>query len=267
MATGIGDPRRESNPESKHLASRRSLTSQRSLALDAIRGGLVILMILYHTAYLAVMAGLVHIELFEGFWWVFPRTIAASFIAVSGWSLAAKKTRGGIFKTFLVRAGRLAIPALAITAISALMFRQGFVFFGILHLLAAASILAWPFLGRPALALATALVVLGAGLALGGQRFEWPYLAWLGFRPASLYPVDYLPVLPWFAWCLLGTAARDLTLRIAPWQILDSSAAPQGQVFFLKPLAWAGRHSLGIYLVHLPALYALVSLLALLTRP
>ena len=35
------------------------------------------------------------------------------------------------------RAGRLAIPALAITVISAVMFQKGFVFFGILHLLAA----------------------------------------------------------------------------------------------------------------------------------
>ena len=238
--------------------------TQRSMALDAIRGGLVILMILYHAAYIAVMTELAYFELYEGFWWYFPRTIAAGFIAVSGWSLAGKKARGSNFKAFLVRAGRLAIPALVITAISALMFRQSFVFFGILHLLAASSVLVWPFLGRPVLALAAGIAVMGGGIALGGQRFDWPYLAWLGFRPAGLYPVDYLPLLPWFAWCLFGAAARNLILRLAPWRGLDTASAPQWLTASLTPLVWVGQHSLGMYLVHLPLLYGLASLLFML---
>lgn len=240
----------------------RQQAAKRSQAVDAIRGLLVILMVIYHAAYMTVLSGLAHFGLYEGFWWIFPRTIAAGFIAVSGWSLARKGVRTSGFKAFLVRAGRLALPALAITVISALLFRKGFVFFGILHLLAASSILAWPFLGRPALAVLTGLAVMGAGLLLGGQRFHWPYLAWLGFRPADLYPVDYLPLLPWFAWCLFGVAAGDLMSRHnhtfdpgTPWQAA-----------ILKPLSYLGRHSLGIYLVHLPVLYGLSSLLALLTQ-
>jgi uncharacterized membrane protein len=217
---------------------------------------------IYHAAYISVLSGLIYFELYEGFWWVFPRTIAAGFIAVSGWNLAAKRARESSFKAFLRRAGRLALPALAITAISAVMFRQGFVFFGILHLLAAASILGWPFLGRPVLAMATGLAVMGSGLVLGGQRFDWPYLAWLGFRPAGLYPVDYLPLLPWFAWSLFGAATHDLALRHG----LGRGSRVRMHGALLQPLAWAGRHSLGIYLVHLPALYGLAQLLVLLTR-
>jgi uncharacterized membrane protein len=255
------------------------------MPLDAIRGGLVILMAIYHAAYTAVITGLASLELYEGFWWLFPRTIAAGFIVISGWSLAGKKARGSTFRTFLVRAGRLAVPALAITAISAFMFGKGFVFFGILHLLAASSILAWPLLGRPGPAVASACLVLGGGLLLGSQRYDWPYLAWLGFRPSGLYPVDYLPLLPWFAWCLFGAAARDLmhkrrngrspTLHPVPStasrtvtatcpDTVTGVASPL--VAVLDPLAWAGRHSLEIYLVHLPVLYGLASLIARLTR-
>jgi uncharacterized membrane protein len=237
-------------------------------------------MVIYHAAYISVMAGLADIELYQGFWWIFPRTIAAGFIAVSGWSLAGKKAKGSNFKAFALRAGRLAVPALAISAVSAVMFNKGFVFFGILHLLAAASILAWPFLGRPLLSLAAGLAILAGGLVLGGQRFDWPYLAWLGFRPAGLYPVDYLPLLPWLAWCLFGAAAKGLVLRHCSGtegrsgigSVIRSDSTVRGSAGWLavagiqKPLAFAGRHSLTIYLIHLPALYALATLVALLVR-
>ncbi|MFH2116389.1 MAG: heparan-alpha-glucosaminide N-acetyltransferase [Spirochaetota bacterium] len=248
-------------PTAMRPAAVRQATG-RSLVLDAIRGILVILMVIYHAAYISVMSGLLDFELYTGFWWIFPRTIAAGFMTVSGWSLAGKKARGSGFRSFLVRAGRLAVPALAITVISAFMFHKGFVFFGILQLLAASSILAWPFLGRPVLALAAGLTVMAGGLMLGGQRFDWPYLAWLGLRPSGLYPVDYLPILPWFAWCLFGAAAGDLVIRHGLVRVDGTS----WQAVILGPLAYAGRHSLTIYLVHLPALYGLGSLLALLTR-
>jgi uncharacterized membrane protein len=239
-----------------------SMTIGRSRTLDAIRGVLVIAMVIYHTAYVSVLSGLLTVQLYEGFWWIFPRTIAAGFIAVSGWSLAGKKARGSDFKAFAFRAGKLALPALVITAISAVMFRKGFVFFGILHLLAASSILAWPFLGKPFLALAAGLVILTGGLLLGSQRFHWPYLAWLGFRPEGLYPVDYLPLLPWFAWSLFGAAAGDLVRRLVP----DRSPGKQGKATALRLLACMGRHSLAIYLLHLPAIQCLATLVVLLTR-
>lgn len=244
----------------------RSSSPERSLFLDTLRGGLVILMIVYHAAYNAVLVGLLSFELYEGFWWIFPRIVAAGFICVSGWNLAAKKARGGDIRTFLRRAGRLALPALTISLISLPMFRQGFVFFGILHLLAVSTILAWPFLGKPGLGLVAGIACLAGGLLLGEQRFSWPYLAWLGFRPEGLYPVDYLPLLPWFAWCLFGAAARDLSLRHISRGMLmrlsPSVARPPNTG--LRLLAGTGRHSLLIYLVHLPVLYGLARLLVLL---
>jgi uncharacterized membrane protein len=180
-----------------------------------------------------------------------------------------------------MRTVRLAVPALAITLISAIMFRQGFVFFGILHLLAISSILAWPFLGKPVLALATGMAILAGGLMLGNQRFDWPYLAWLGFRPEGWYPVDYLPLLPWFAWCLFGTAARDLLLQHGLGRSLNGNSYPSQSVEQQPPtgldtlwqaavpqfLIYTGRHSLPIYLIHLPVLYGLASLFALLSHP
>jgi len=250
--------------------------AKRSPGLDALRGAFVLLMIVYHAAYIGVMQGILSLELYTGFWWLFPRAIAAGFIALSGWSLDAKKNAGAPYGYFARRAARLALPALCVSAASLIMFGRGsFVFFGILHALALSSLLAWPLLGRPALALAAALAALAAGLALGPLRFGWPYLAWLGFRPRGLYPVDYLPLLPWFAWTALGAAAHALSGRLSPLlrpprQITlvpsrdtgrNDAHGAAGRI--VTTLAFLGRHSLIIYLAHLPLLFGLALVLKL----
>jgi len=235
---------------------------RRSQTLDIIRGALVVLMVVFHAAYIASMYGLATVDLGSGFWWIFPRGIAAGFVAVSGWSLASKRERGGRLGDYVRRAARLAIPALAVSLVSFVALGRNFVFFGVLHLLAVSSVLAWPLLGRPALALAAGILVFAAGLILGPVRFDWPWLAWLGFRPSGLYPADYLPLLPWFAWVAFGSAARDLasawlSRRPRPDQ------APWSPPRALRPLAFLGRHSLWAYLIHLPLLYGLGWLVAM----
>ncbi|TFG81884.1 MAG: DUF1624 domain-containing protein, partial [Spirochaetales bacterium] len=228
----------------------------------------VLLMIIYHATYVSVLHGLLTIEFFRGFWWVFPRFIAAGFVTLSGWSLSAKNARGGCFRDYARRAAKLAVPALAVSLVSLIMFGKSFVFFGILHLLALSSILAAPLLGRPVIALATGLGALAAGMALGPLRFAWPWLAWLGFRPGELYPVDYLPLLPWFAWICFGASAYDFfgrRLKTAP----EGRSVPisSGKAAFpLRTVLYLGRHSLIVYLAHLPILYGLAWLAAALFR-
>ncbi len=230
------------------------------MTLDAIKGTLVLAMIAYHACYIAVMFGLADIELYSGFWWIFPRMIAAGFVAVSGWNLAAKRARGAGFRAFGKRAGLLALIALAISAATWPVLGKGFVFFGVIHLLAASSVLAYPLLGRPIVAAGTGLLFLIAGMVLGKFRFDFAWLGWLGLRPSSLHPADYLPLAPWFAFIAWGAAVRD-ALRD---RILRD---PEKRHYKTPPvtirlLAAAGRHSLVVYLAHLPLLYGLGWLLA-----
>jgi len=235
---------------------------ERSRRLDELRGALVLAMIAYHACYVAVMFGLSAIDLYSGFWWVFPRLIAAGFVGVSGWCLAAKRARGATFGGFARRAGRLALVSLAISAATYPVLKERFVFFGVIHLLALASVAAYPLLGRPPAALAVAALCLAGGQALGEPRFGFPWLAWLGLRPAALQPADYLPVLPWFAFAALGAAAFDLVGRsrrssrtARPSRAEAHAVGPLGPA--ARALAAAGRHSLAIYLIHLPALFLL----------
>ncbi len=237
---------------------------QRSIAIDVLKGILVILMVAYHACYVAVLFDLARIELYKGFWWIFPRIIAAGFIAVSGWNLAGKKSRGSRFRGFAERALRLGLVAIAISAVTWPMFGKSFVFFGIIHLLAVSTVLAYPFLGRPLPAIAAAGACAASGLALGTVRFGFHWLAWLGFRPATLHPVDYLPLLPWFAFALAGAAAHDFAHRLGEHRPgehhVDAGIAdktPRKPAWALAMLAAIGKWSLAVYLSHLPLLYGL----------
>ena len=230
---------------------------QRSIRTDVIKGALVLLMIFYHACYIAVMFGLSTIDLYHGFWWIFPRFIAASFVTVSGWNLAGKRLRGGTFADSAVRAARLGLVALVISAVTWPVFGTSFVFFGIIHLLALSSILAFPLLGRPALALALGAACLAGGWVLGPMRFAWPWLAWLGLRPATLYPSDYLPLIPWFGFVAFGAAARDISARanrVGPELSPGLRLRPAAPI---RAVAALGKNSLVVYLVHLPLLYGL----------
>ncbi len=231
---------------------------RRSFTTDAVKGGFVAAMIVYHSFYVAEMYGLADLELFSGFWWLFPRTIAGGFVAISGWNLAAKKARGAGLGGFARRAATLGLVALAISAVTWPVLGKSFVFFGVIHLLALSSILAYPLLGRPALAIAVGVAAGAAGLALGGMRFSFPWLAWLGLRPAGLYPADYLPLAPWFAFVALGAAARDVVARRRGATLTAAVAHDEARrPAPIRLLAAMGRRSLYVYLIHLPLLYGL----------
>lgn len=231
----------------------------RDPSLDALRGAFVVLMIVYHAAYIGVQTGLWDFALYDGFWWLFPRFIASGFLAISGWSMAIAGPVG--LGRALRRAARLALPAAAVSAASYLLYGpESFVAFGVLHCLAASALLLAPLVGRPAGALAVGALALGAGLALGGRRFDFFWGLWLGLRPAGYYPVDYLPLLPWFAWPAFGVAARGLFSRSAPRGDAGRPASRRPTPPFATALASLGRRSLVVYLAHLPALYGLALL-------
>jgi uncharacterized membrane protein len=112
-------------------------------------------------------------------------------------------------------------------------------------------------------------------MALGTARFDFPWLAWLGLRPAALYPVDYLPLLPWFAFALAGAALHDLMTRVDATRVdatrVDAKRASVSMKVTqrAKPsrattmMAAIGKRSLVVYLAHLPLLYGLGWILSL----
>jgi uncharacterized membrane protein len=134
----------------------------------------------------------------------------------------------------------------------------GYVIFGILHLIGVSIVLAYPLMKLRYLNVVLGLAVIAAGAYVRAEQFvvggvAGVLLAPLGVLPGNLFMPDYRPLLPWFGVVLLGLFAGN---------VLYAGRSPKQSVAALpryspaRPLAFLGRHTLLIYLIHQPILIA-----------
>lgn len=222
----------------------------RSRWLDSARGLAVVAMVIYHVGWDLSHFGLIETDVaFATGWRRFAQAIAASFLVISGISLALATQRGIRMQHLLKRLGVIAGAALLVTIGSYLVFPDQFIFFGILHCLTVAGLIG---LGARRLPWA-ALLLLGAlVLALpslvSGPAFNGRALIWLGLGSEVPLTNDFVPVFPWLGWYLLGLGGGRW------WAGRDGGMARGGSGGILARL---GRWSLPIYLIHQPLLFAL----------
>ncbi|MEM1432403.1 MAG: heparan-alpha-glucosaminide N-acetyltransferase, partial [Pseudomonadota bacterium] len=176
-----------------------------------------------------------------------------SFLFLAGVSLWLAHGAGIRWRGFWRRWGILVLAAAAVSAATYIAMPRAFVYFGILHSIAAASLIGLALLRLPTgilLALASAVVV--APDFLRTEAFNHPGLWWTGLATAPRPSVDFEPVLPWAAPFLAGLAVAKAADARGVWRRLA------GQPLGPSWLAWPGRHSLILYLLHQPVLIALV---------
>jgi uncharacterized membrane protein len=191
----------------------------------------------------------------DGGWRIFARSIASSFLFLVGFSLYLAHARGIKWQSFRTRLVMVAGAALAITLVTYFATPDAYIFFGILHHIALASVLGLLFLRLPAgLVLAAAIAVIVLPILWRSQFFELPGLGWVGLAPTRPRSNDYVPVFPWFAAVLFGIAAARIA-EACGW--LDRAASIR-LPSWKRPLIAIGRHSLAFYLLHQPILIALV---------
>ncbi len=225
---------------------------QRIAAVDGLRGGAVALMIAYHGLWDATFLGLIDLPLLTAWPWLVARAaILTLFLALAGMSLTLGHGAGLRWRSFRRRLAQVGGAAAAITAATMLPFPDAYIFFGALHHIAVASVLALGLLRLPwpaLLAIGVAASILPEVVALGGI-FERLPLVVLGLAASPPLSVDFVALLPWFAaWpagILLGRSiARRASQPDQGW--LDwHPASLAGRLLVL-----AGRHSLIVYLVH-----------------
>lgn len=220
---------------------------------DIARSVALFLMIVFHLVKDMELFGLVAPgTTLSGGWAVFARGIAASFLFLSGAGLVLAHAGGFRGRPWLRRFLLIAGAACLVSLVTYAVFPSRFIYFGILHAIAAASLFALPFLFMPAwVSMLAAAAVLSVSAVFGRGLFSSPWLAWTGLGqnvPASL---DFIPLVPWLAPFLLGIAfARTVDLR--RWE-------PSWPPWFpVHAATWPGRHSLAVYLVHQPILMALL---------
>ncbi|MCL2142541.1 MAG: DUF1624 domain-containing protein [Methanimicrococcus sp.] len=237
--------------------------------LDLLRGVAVILMVVYHFCY---DLEFFNIRPIPSFFWLqqfygFPITIMFVGIAGISLSLAAFKAKDSqtITKKLVKRGAKLFLIGLFITAATWVYPHDGFIVFGVLHLIGISTILAIPFLiaavqQKSKIALILPLIFGTSVLILAGavQKIQGPlYLAFLGIHPGQFYTLDYEPLFPWFGVVLIGVAL-GFWLYPKGKRRFALPLKMQNVPNMLKPLAYLGQHSLIIYLIHQPIILGIL---------
>jgi uncharacterized membrane protein len=221
-------------------------------AIDAARGAALCAMIAYHFSFDLRHFGLLAADFEHDPFWLGARAlILGTFMALVGTSLVLAQRGGASAAAFWRRLGLIAAGAGAVSLASFVVFPQSFITFGVLHCIAVATLLARPLVAKPGLALALGVAMIAVGNLVSHPVFDAPALSFIGLRTVKPLAEDYVPLLPWAGVTLLGAAAARYALTPHATAALARLPVPQ-------PLAWMGRHSLAIYLVHQPLLFGLL---------
>lgn len=198
---------------------------------------------------------------------IYARAIASTFLFLAGYSFFL--AHGGRFNPagFVKRLAVIGLAAGAVSLGTYLWMPGGFIYFGILHAMATASLMGLVFLRAPApVTLAAAVAAFAAPHVIPqGGVFNEPWLWWVGLADQNRPSFDYVPILPWLAPFLVGLA---ISAWVSP-QLSPSreNLGKTSQNIWKNGLAFLGRHSLVFYLAHQPVLIAILYGISLVAPP
>ena len=252
------------------IPSKNKPAAGRYALLDELRGLDLLSMIGYHACWdLIFLFGMsaAWYTGWQGHLW--QQSICWVFILLSGFCLPLghRPLRRGLIVS---GAGVL------VTAVTLLFMPEDRVIFGVLTFLGTAMLLTGvlePLLKKipPAAGLAVSAVLFALTyhlderwLGFGGLRLALPdawyanyFTAFFGFLPFDFYSTDYFALLPWLFLFWAGYFLHGVVGR-ARMEPLRRSVCPA--------LGWMGRHSLVLYLLHQPVIYAVLTVWAMIFR-
>jgi uncharacterized membrane protein len=226
--------------------------------LDIARGAALIAMASYHLMWDLASFGYLEPD-FPATGWpkVYARGIASTFLFLAGVSLYLAHGNAIRWRSFWKRWVIVVAAAGLVTVGSYFAMPQGLIHFGILHAIAAASLIGLAFLRLPTpLTLLVAAATFIAPSYLRADMFNEPWLWWIGLSTAPRISFDYVPLLPWLAPFLLGIAVARSTPLLG-WLRQNASVENRPNTLS-RSLSFLGRHSLVFYLVHQPILISIV---------
>ena len=222
------------------------MSNLRDSSLDLMRGVAIIMMVAFHFIYDLNSFGFTDIPLFTHWagiaWRIF---IVFLFLSAVGISLVIAHSKTLKLKKFIKRQIYLGIAALIVSAGTYVMFPDGWVYFGILHLIWVSSLIAIFFINLPKTSLLIAAIILISS-TLGQPNFTILSNIFEPYLPLS--SIDYYPLFPWLSFVFIGIYLGHY---------------PHYQKIFTFRSNWLeviGKHALIIYLTHQIVLFSAVSL-------
>ena len=211
--------------------------------LDSLRATALVMMLVLNFVTDLNHFGIMNTETGDQWWWM-ARIAASLFVGISGVSYFLAHRLEYDFTKTSGRTKRLIFWAFVITIITYIFEPSAYVRFGVLHLLALASIVAFPVARKPEFALGIGLILLIIPLSSNSN------LVWLGLSE-TVIAVDYFPLNPWLGIFFIGLA---LASRIYP------EGKPLIEIQWPEKWLWFGRNTLTIYVIHQPILIGLLVL-------
>lgn len=241
--------------------------SPRYPLLDIIRGFALLSMTAYHAAW-----DMVYLFGMDWKWYqsrgayIWQQSICWTFILLSGfcYPLGRKKLKRGCT---VFGAGLL------VSVVTVLFMPENQILFGVFTLIGSCMLLMIPMEKllkkcRTSVGLAVSVLLFGVTRNVndGFLGFEmWNLFrlpeswyrslgtAYLGFPMPGFYSTDYFSLIPWV---FLFVSGYFLHLIFAERKWLHYL-----ELWRLKPIEWLGRHSLWIYMLHQPMIYALLTVI------
>ena len=237
----------------KRTPNINTIRHNRFWEIDLLRTIAIIMMITFHSLYL-----LNYFDISDtgvpgpqyGFWSWFARVTGGLFIFLAGLSLTITHSKSKKISGFMLRGLKIFAWGMAITAITWLISRTGYVRFGILHFFGVAFILAPLFVRFRLVNLLLGMALILTGVYLWGNSFDFPWLLWLGLMPRGFWTMDYWPLLPWFGLFLVGMFFGKILFS----QGNRRFNIPEFSNLVVSALTLPGRHPLVIYLAQWPVI-------------
>ncbi|MFH6955475.1 heparan-alpha-glucosaminide N-acetyltransferase [Pseudoalteromonas sp. XMcav1-K] len=218
---------------------------RRNNYIDSMRATAIILMVAFHFVWDLNHFGYVTTDIPNGiFWKEFRALIVSLFLFSVGASLVYSYQGGISAKKLSCRMVKITSAALLVTLSSLFTLPEHWIYFGILHFIAVATLLLVWLVDKPKLSLLLSIFIFGAYLAIE-IPWNWPFNYFEYY--VSKHPSDLVTLFPWLALPLLGIWA-------AHFKSFGIPSANQYQMPSFVTLL--SRHSLLIYLFHQPLLFS-----------
>lgn len=268
------DPHRQSGKTAAPPSHYPNHPPGRYPIVDAARGTAIALMFVYHFTFDLRYYNVVAIDFNNDPVWLGLRTlIVGLFLGVMGVSLHLATASGLNQRAFVRRLLQVMGCAALVSLSSYMMFPKSMIFFGILHFIAVASVLGLLFYRWFWMNLGVGVALIMLGLTIQHPWFDQPGWQWIGLMTHKPITEDYVPLLPWFGVVLLGlfvgkwmfSSPPPPFIRLAELagltgQLSKNLVQWQGKTGFSRLLAFGGRHSLPIYMLHQPIFFAVLYL-------
>lgn len=227
--------------------------------LDILRGMALIWMMFFHANYiLEEVFQEMNFHISPFFWYILGRGVAITFIIVAGISLflsTRNKNLTRILRDSIRRFLLLASIAWWISLVTFTFFYEQRISFGIIHFFALASLLGLLFLRLKSVNIALWVVCIWLGYYFSTIPVQTYLLIPVWLTPSNYFSADYYSICPWFGYYLIWYGIAQWLQNQGWFDRFFSGSAP-----CMWWISYIGRHSLFVYVIHVPIIYGILSI-------